>query len=81
MIVPQRPGCMIRATGGIAMETLETIHCALQHLSRWTVWVRGAAVLPTAFMMAGDVHAQRFAIMFIAGSDQISGDVLGAATT
>jgi len=63
------------------METLESIHRALERLSRWAVWAGGAALLLTAFMVTGDVLAQKFAGVGMAGSDEISGYVFGAATT
>lgn len=63
------------------MHVLETIHGWLEKLSRFAVWVGGAALLAAAIMVTVDVLARKFLGVTMSGSDEISGYVFAAGTT
>ena len=63
------------------MHVLETIHGGLEKLSRFAVWIGGAALLLAAIMVTVDVLCRKFLGVTMSGSDEISGYVFAAATT
>lgn len=63
------------------MHVLETIHGGLEKLSRFAVWVGGAALLLAAIMVTGDVLSRKFLGVTMSGSDEISGYVFAGGTT
>ncbi len=63
------------------MDVFETIHGGLEKLSRFAVWIGGAALLLAAVMVTVDVLARKFAGVTMSGSDEISGYVFAGGTT
>lgn len=63
------------------MHFLETIHGGLERLSRYAVWVAGAAMLASAIMVTVDVLSRKILGITMSGSDEISGYVFAAGTT
>lgn len=63
------------------MYVLETIHSALERLSRYAVWAGGAALLLAAIMVTIDVLCRKFLSITMSGSDEISGYVFAGSTT
>lgn len=63
------------------MKTLETIHQWLGHVARWAVWLGGAALLISAFIVTVDVISRKVFSATLGGSDEISGYVFAASTT
>ncbi|MCB1511336.1 MAG: TRAP transporter small permease subunit [Hyphomicrobiaceae bacterium] len=63
------------------MYVLETIHSVLARLSRYAVWVAGAAMLLAAIMVTVDVLCRKIFSITMSGSDEISGYVFAAGTT
>jgi len=57
------------------------IHHRLEIISRWAVWVGGAALMAAAFMVTVDVLARKFIGVTMSGSDEYSGYVFSATTT
>ena len=57
------------------------IHARLEILSKWLVWVGGAALLMAAIIVTIDVLCRKFAGITVSGSDEISGYVFAASTT
>ena len=57
------------------------IHHRLEVISRWAVWVGGAALMAAAFMVTVDVLARKFIGITMSGSDEYSGYVFSATTT
>ena len=57
------------------------IHALLGKISRFAVWVAGAALLLSAFMVTIDVIMRKLFSITMSGSDEISGYVFAAATT
>ena len=63
------------------MHVFETIHGGLEKISRFAVWVGGAALLLAAIMVTLDVLARKFLGVTMSGSDEISGYVFAGGTT
>ena len=63
------------------MHVFETIHGGLEKISRFAVWVGGAALLLAAIMVTLDVLARKFLSVTMSGSDEISGYVFAGGTT
>ena len=63
------------------MHVFEAIHGGLEKLSRYAVWVGGAALLAAAIMVTIDVLARKFLGVTMSGSDEISGYVFAGGTT
>lgn len=63
------------------MHVLEAIHGGLEKLSRFAVWVGGAALLLAAIMVTVDVLCRKFLGVTMSGSDEISGYVFAGGTT
>jgi TRAP-type C4-dicarboxylate transport system permease small subunit len=57
------------------------IHHRLEIISRWAVWVGGAALMAAAFMVTVDVLFRKFVGITMSGSDEYSGYVFSATTT
>ncbi len=77
-----RPGAHPHpAIRGTQLHVLETIHGGLEKISRYAVWVGGAALLVAAIMVTGDVLARKFLGVTMSGSDEISGYVFAGGTT
>ncbi len=60
---------------------LATIHARLERLSRYAVWVGGAALLAAAVMVTVDVLSRKLFGVTMSGSDEYSGYVFSATTT
>lgn len=63
------------------MHVLEAIHGGLEKMSRFAVWVGGAALLLAAIMVTVDVLCRKFLGVTMSGSDEISGYVFAGGTT
>ncbi|MGI9522413.1 MAG: TRAP transporter small permease subunit [Hyphomicrobiaceae bacterium] len=63
------------------MIVFERLHNALERISRYAVWLGGAALLVSAIIVTVDVLARKFLSVTMSGSDEISGYVFAAATT
>jgi len=63
------------------LHVLEAIHGGLEKLSRFAVWVGGAALLLAAIMVTVDVLCRKFLGVTMSGSDEISGYVFAGGTT
>lgn len=63
------------------MHILETIHGGMERLSRYAVWVAGAALMLAAIIVTIDVLSRKLFSVTMSGSDEISGYVFAAATT
>jgi TRAP-type C4-dicarboxylate transport system permease small subunit len=63
------------------LHVLETIHGGLEKVSRFAVWVGGAALLLAAIMVTVDVLCRKFIGVTMSGSDEISGYVFAGGTT
>ena len=57
------------------------IHHRLEQISRFAVWVGGAALMAAAFMVTVDVLFRKFVGITMSGSDEYSGYVFAASTT
>lgn len=62
------------------MKFFAQLHTWLEHISRFAVWVGGAALLVCAFMVSGDVIMRKLFSITMSGSDEISGYAFAAAT-
>ena len=60
---------------------LAVIHERLEHYSRVSVWIGGAALMAAAMMVAVDVMSRKFLGMTMSGSDEYTGYVFSATTT
>ena len=63
------------------MHVFEAIHGGLEKMSRYAVWVGGAALLAAAIMVTIDVLCRKFLGVTMSGSDEISGYVFAGGTT
>lgn len=63
------------------MSFFVRLHTLLERISRFAVWVGGAALLICAFMVTGDVILRKFLSVTMSGSDEISGYAFAAGTT
>lgn len=63
------------------MQALDAMHRALGHISRWAVWLGGAALLISALIVTVDVISRKVFNATLGGSDEISGYVFAASTT
>ena len=63
------------------LDQLARIRGLLERLSRYAVWVGGAALLGAAVMVAVDVTFRKAFGITMSGSDEISGYVFAASTT
>ncbi|WP_036554542.1 TRAP transporter small permease subunit [Nisaea denitrificans] len=59
---------------------IRLIDCA-HRLSRWLVWLGGALILGSAFLVTLEVILRKFFNTSIAGADEISGYAFGVATS
>lgn len=59
----------------------QTVHRALDDISRFAVWIAGSALLLAAFMVTIDVITRKIFGVTMSGSDEISGYVFAAGTT
>ena len=57
------------------------IHSGLERVSRFAVWIAGAALLLSAIMVTIDVICRKLFSVTMSGSDEISGYVFAAGTT
>ena len=57
------------------------IHHRLEQISRLAVWIGGASLMASAFMVTIDVVCRKFFGITMSGSDEISGYVFAASTT
>ena len=62
------------------MKVFAQLHIWLERISRFAVWVGGAALLLCAFMVSGDVIMRKLFSITMSGSDEISGYAFAAAT-
>ena len=60
---------------------LAVIHAKLLSVSRFAVWIGGAALMLSAIMVTLDVISRKIFGFTISGSDEISGYVFAAGTT
>ena len=60
---------------------LAVIHAKLLSVSRFAVWIGGAALMLSAIMVTLDVVSRKIFGFTISGSDEISGYVFAASTT
>jgi len=60
---------------------LQRLHGLLEHLSRYAVWIAGAALLVAAVIVTVDVLMRKLFSVTMSGSDEISGYVFAAGTT
>ncbi len=58
----------------------ETVHARLMDISRIAVWLGGAGLLVSAFIVTADVISRKIFNVTMSGSDEISGYVFAAAT-
>ena len=63
------------------MDVLAAIHARLEKISKWLVWVGGAALLVAAMIVTVDVLCRYLFGITMSGSDEISGYVFAASTT
>ena len=63
------------------METLELIHRYFEKISKYAVWLGGAALMVAAIMVAIDVTLRKAFSITMSGSDEYSGYVFAASTT
>jgi TRAP-type C4-dicarboxylate transport system permease small subunit len=63
------------------MDALAAIHARLEKISKWLVWVGGAALLVAAMIVTVDVLCRYLFGITMSGSDEISGYVFAASTT
>lgn len=66
---------------GAPLATLDWLHERFERLSRWAVWIGGAALLLAAIMVFLDVVSRNIWGVTMSGSDEISGYVFAGATT
>ena len=59
---------------------LKRMHQKIDHLSKLTVWIGGAAMLFTAFLVGFEVLIRKLFNLSIGGADEISGYIFAAAT-
>ena len=60
---------------------LAMIHHRLEQISRFAVWVGGAALMLAAIMVTIDVTFRKAFALTMSGSDEYSGYVFAASTT
>ncbi len=63
------------------VRALEMMHTALERISRYAVWLGGAAMLMCAIMVTVDVLCRKFFGITMSGSDEISGYVFAGGPT
>lgn len=65
----------------MAGSVFARLHAGLERLSRYAVWVGGAALLLAAVMVTLDVLSRKLFSVTMSGADEITGYVFAAATT